>query len=1281
MVTSFEPSGIRALTPRELDLQHGQANRAPAFPLSSPPAETLTSFKPGNGTAALATNNPFLSSDPFTSSPSDDDSGSSSGQDEFHLERYSQDTDGMAQISKSNRNKAVRRPQQNTSMPKPEKKSRPGLNIVTDFSKQTKRSQTDDLVIEQVQSRKPRLGQRHATSIASARAEHVVPSLAYGISEDQSAFGHGQKYAIAGDGLQSVERSKRRIGREVLSRLQELRAARMKAGDSDNRQENMNPPGQSHTFTNQSRPHNKSARTNGYSPGDRSIVIGLSVPENEAEAHRPTSGGDSALSLHTPDTPAIVVTPAEETGSWEPPFSGRARPVSSIYSALPWNEKQFQHNDTPPVPKIPPAHTGHERSGAPAVGASIIRESPDDPRLYAKDLEIDDGNEIDDAENARRASSESQEQILTSETETRRHKSQGWWNLVLSPTLSRKGTLADKSGTKSTETPLLPSVPPVADPSMTKLTSPELGKSPGTLRRFGLASARASVWSRWTLWEKDRDENSPPNQRDDSSPDPKEEEKAFKDSNGTSFASSDSHLGNGLAAEYYHACAVEQLRGSKYFECQNHSCAERLPQLHSIFDSKSLTEPFAEPRNVNRPVETVLRESNILRPPGRQVQSGVTIQSEPEELSPNVRQADTATVVKARSIDTPEPAEETRRGATVEVPATSQTNLDQLSSKVEPPPADRQHPNIATGVPSHRVQPAVLSPGPVSPAMQRVMTSQGAVPMAEMSQPPSQVRSLDQTHMQSQLPARYQAQPSSITVHNQPLYSGSAAFGSVPVTKEARKETVQSQSQPMNSTRDASQAPSSREEMAKGKDLEDGKKQGFLSKVKGLLSKIKSKKNEEPQTITRRWTFIISMVLLLMVIACILLATLITRTGDGTPVQSQWLNLTGYPPIPTGISTIARPDAVKQESQCVAPTTLWSCALPKESQAEIAPNNPNQPNFRFEITFRNGTVPANMTIPVDTLSRRSTILKERANDPFTNDLFEPNPDPPSRGDQIFMGNTTDNITQPFEGEQTPFFITFIPVFPVDPSSITESESNASALVRRQATNSSDVIPAPDVLADGSAAPANLLPTAPYPTSQPIKLYNRGQVDEHYGFYMYYDKAIFLHSTAPINTSEFSNNAGIDPEDENGGSTRDESRLRCTFSQTRFLVRMWTNSAFGATLLAPTGDVNSTSSDPNSATDFNRPGSFPYPTTLSLDRHGGNINKKAVYCYGVDDLQVIQEDVKSIVPEARGLGGQLINPAPPLVNGSFDSGSDSFEQDAGGIDGGTGGCECAWQNWN
>jgi hypothetical protein len=563
--------------------------------------------------------------------------------------------------------------------------------------------------------------------------------------------------------------------------------------------------------------------------------------------------------------------------------------------------------------------------------------------------------------------------------------------------------------------------------------------------------------------------------------------------------------------------------------------------------------------------------------------------------------------------------------------------------------------------------------------------------MAEIGRSPEQPRLLEQT---SPFPTQREPAPTQqpVTIHNYTYYGDRTTSADASAIEAARKEAMErlesaqaaqevNQPPPPAAARQAPSAPQDTQ------PTEKKERKSFWSKLKNLIPKRTAQDTSGDGKKNRRWTLIISAVLFFIVVACILLATLLTRSGDGTPVQSQWLNLTGYPPIPTGISTIARPDVVKQQSKCVAPNTMWSCALPKEDQFEVTPNSPDQPNFRFQITFRNGTVPANMTIPVHNLQRRSlSTLRRRADDPFTNDLFTPNPSPPSRADQIFMGNTTDNITQPFEGEQTPFSITFIPVFPIDPSNATALSSGTatSILARRQTnTSSNDIIPAPDVLSDGSAAPANLLPTDPFPTSQPIKLYNRGQQDEHYGFYMYYDKAIFLSTTAALNVSGINAdpNGGISPEDENGGSTRDESQLRCTFSQTRFLVRMWTNPAFGATLLPHlTSNNTNPQEEANSATDFSRPGSFPYPTTVSIDRHGGNINKKAVYCYGVDRLQVLQTDVKGVIAEFRATEGTIINPAPALVNGTVGD-NDSFDQQAGGIDGGTGGCECVWQNWS
>ncbi|EXJ77929.1 hypothetical protein A1O3_09088 [Capronia epimyces CBS 606.96] len=1254
-----------------VDAQADRPNRDPAFPLSSPPIENVTALKPSTGPGSLVSKNPFFPSNPFASSSSDDDSGGSSGQDEFHLERYSQDAKSVAQTPQSRRQRSLRRPPKRS-----DRKPRPGLNIVTNFSTQSTRSQTDGLVIEKVHAQRPQLGPRYATSVVSAKAEHV------GHSGTETILGHGNLVdAVVGhkyisDGPQRLPKLKRSVGGEVVSRLQEWQAAGKKARANANA---------NNTQLGRSQINDKATTETDGSPQARSIVIGLSVPEHEADARRATNGGDSAVSGPTPDTPAIVVTPADETEFGRPRFLGEPRPPSSIYSAVPRNEPPPLTYDTPPVPKIPRAHANQNGTEPVTAGAVVVRTMSDGRPHYARGPKVDDEKGLDFADGAPRNSCESQMPILPSGPDHERPRSQGWWNLMLSPMLSRKGTVVEKGGARAVETPPLPSGPAAVTTPHTIFNAPVSPESPETPRRLGLASARASVWSRWTSWERERERagSKQTNKQAQPSDTIKQQETShnFKDtpSKPATYPSSD-----GLAAEYYHACAVEQLSGVQYFECQNHSCTEGLPRLQSVFDPNSSPGVSTAANEAGRSVGDAAGDGNVPLSPKARVQSEVTIRTEPAELSPNVRQADTAAVMKARSIETPDmpgnaPGDPSPKASPTHVEA---ANLQSAQPTPDPEPRHvlMQYPNIATVVPPHVNQPPVMSPGPVSPAMQRTMASQGAVPMTEMQQNSGHAPFLDHGHTSTQPATPGQIPPPLITIHQLTTHADRPPYEPSPRVTEARVEHTDSRP---GSVRQLSRPAPQRDVASKATGQDSSKKSSILSMLKCLGKRKLPVEGDNATAKKWPWTLIISIPLFLIVLTCLLLAIFLTRTGTDTPVQSQWLNLTGYPPIPTGISTIARPDAVRQQSQCVAPTTLWSCALPKESQADIAPNNADQPNFRFEITFRNGTVPTNMTIPVGSVSRRSSGVERRASDPFTNDLFEPNPTPPSRADQIFMGNTTDNTTQPFEGEQTPFFITFIPVFPIDPSNTTSSSSKSSRLRTRQATNSSDSIPAPDVLDDGSAAPANLLPTSPYPTSQPIKLYNRGQTDEHYGFYMYYDKAIFLKSTAPLNTSEFSNNAGIDPADENGGATREQSRLRCTLSQTRFLVKVWTNAAFGATLLSPTSENNGTNGNGtvSSATDFNRPGSFPYPTTLSLDRHGGNINKKAVYCYGVDDLQVIQTDVKSIVPEARGVGGTLINPAPPLVNGSIDAGNDSFDQDAGGIDGGTGGCECVWQNWN
>ena len=1184
--------------------------------------------KPGFLAKSYA-NDSFLSPNAPEMWSTDDESESSSGQDEFHLERYSHDASrqGMPPARPTEkRGKLASRSR---------RARRPDLNIVTEMPGSQVRAVGSGVVVEQVKAQKAATSR--PKSVYSSKAEHV-----------DEPFPPQRVDALMG--LKETARL----------RHEKNKIQRNSGGLHDH------PHGSLITTANTSRSRDRSDQ--------KPVLIGITIPREEADAQANAAISDqSAITLRTP---SILVTPAvgEAALATSPPRSNR-RPISSVYStAQPSKGGVHKHANIPPLPEMPAAFSNFSRPRAPSDpkqddSTHVPRGSIDS---WEED-EVQDGNHDENP----KLSFESQERILPSERGPARPKSQGWWNLMLSPMLSRAGTHKSNTTRKPAESSR-PPLPSTGERRLSRSTTVDSQISPETPRRLGMAGARASTWSRWTAWEIQKE--NPPALPEEAIA------KAIRQSQAYQAPRSGQAVPaiivpakptEGLAAEYYRACAIEQLTGESYFECENHSCAEGLPALHSIYDQEVPAQLPGAASDAERGVDAAdVGHQRAL--------SLSTDAGSPEELSPNVRQADTASVLRPKALGSDTSVKVTGLQNTKSAPGA----VDEWSQSPAPIPMpspsklETRYPNIAAIVPPQNGVHAgatVASPGPISPEMQRTMTSQGALPMSEIG-------TLQETRQHEQSPAQPPA------FYNYVNYPQDESRRDAPTN-------VYFQNREYKPSPEISQMPA-REEASeeKAKKEEQEVKPSFFSRLKSCTKSRNSKgSSSRTNPKKRRWAYLIGVVLLLMIIGMVALATQLTRHGDHTPTQQQWLNLTGYPPMPTGISTIIRPDLVKQQDQCVTPNTLWSCSLPKEDQAEVAPNDADQPNFRFEIKFHNGTVPSNTTIPISESDLAE--VSKRANDPFTNELFTPNPTPPSRAEQIFLGNTTDNITGPFDGEKTPFFTTFIPAFPVDPNdptiNATSTNTNLEAreiepLQERQKRNLSSAIPAPSVQDDGSAAPANLLPADPYPFSQPIRLYNRGLQDEHYGFYMYFDRSIFLGSSSPISTHNNTpprtnikrQTAAATGNDTNGGALRSQAQARCTFAQTRFLVKIYTNPAFPATLLNGGAGViegmNNKSS--NSATNYTPPGSFPYPTSISIDRHGGNVNKKLVYCYGVDELQVIDEDVKSVIVERRSVGGTSVNAAPGLVEFEGEEDQD-FDESAGGIDGGSGGCECSWQNWN
>jgi hypothetical protein len=436
-------------------------------------------------------------------------------------------------------------------------------------------------------------------------------------------------------------------------------------------------------------------------------------------------------------------------------------------------------------------------------------------------------------------------------------------------------------------------------------------------------------------------------------------------------------------------------------------------------------------------------------------------------------------------------------------------------------------------------------------------------------------------------------------------------------------------------------------------------------KLEKKRNKDQDKKEKKKMSKRRKCCFCCLCLLLsfiVMLVLIIVLAVTMTRKHKHPATTVVWTNITNMPPIPNGALTIARPNLVGFQQACVNPYTMWSCAVPKEQQSAISPNAPNQPNFVLDVFYDNSTTPP----VVNKRSSSGAVAAGYFGQLVRRSTFTPSPGPPSIDDYIFLGNSTDNITAPFQGESTPFYISMItPGDPPPQQSPTKvkREPQSSQTVN-SIPNPASAIPVPSLNPDGTPPPANLLP---FPSYQPVRLFNRGLPTEHYGFYTYFDRNIFLRSNTVQQSTQYI------PADDNGGSTQMGANVRCTWQQTRFFVQIWTNM-HNATLIAkaPSGSKIANG-------DFSAPGSFPYPVTLTLDRHGGDATVKALYCFGLNADGKLNVTERQFQVETRDFGGTVVNPA----RGPFTNATDVSIANGGpgGVDGGTGGCYCKWQNFS
>ena len=961
------------------------------------------------------------------------------------------------------------------------------------------------------------------------------------------------------------------------------------------------------------------------SPNDRPIVIGISIPSRDVQEHT-TLSPQTALSETTkivrsyesrspmpPETPTIIITPANEVSCWSPDTisaSTDPRPSSSIYSQY---DRHYSHSNAPPVPQMPASFLEDERQRLAAQRSYFSPDSdvattwgeednmdrnPSKPRVVSTCTVFEEDISPIMTRPARSVSISADHIIdrhASISTVATRPRSRGWWNYITTPFLTRSNTFANRD----IEDEVPPALPNLAIAATKALEAERDERSWEKSFSPMTPDLSATTIASETWWNLDTKKQNP----DDQSPILRETRHKVQTSTDGLPIIEPETAGFGPVATM---TTISSTKPSQ-FSRENTSAT-----------FKSVSE-----------LSTNDREVPVLMDPPNARRS----QNNNPFVQPRLGDFD----------DPPSNTQETRRQAPQPANATDPPMPTQPSispSGAPPPPYSASPVRVryrAVFPPGHTLASQYpMSPGPVSPGLAQTMSSQGAIPMSEVPLTPPARRPINLNSGYPQLPARQQA---------------------LPITAEDL------------------QAPSKKAKKAEAKRRRQEKEDAIARKAGGLWrgrgcipdSGCYGRKGAEGRKKRRCYLGLI-VGFFVMIILVVVLATTLHRKSSADIGASQWLNLTGFPPIFLGLSTVIAPANINTNTGCVFPATQWSCDLPKELQASVSPNQPNQPNFFLEIQWDNSSAAnatfANVTGNPNLGTRavgnpvsagqfiKSMIL--RARQIFT---FVPIPAPPSFADDFFLGNTTDGIVSKNKaGEPTPFYISFVSKLP--------TLSRRDTVIRQRSSdpfpNVTEGIPPPSLNSDGTAAPANLLP---FPSQQPIRLYDRGLPTEHYGFYTYFDRSIFLKSLDLLNSTD----NGEVPDDQNGGATEAEAAFRCTWTQTRFLVQMWTRMNGTSQLLNSTAHSSSTNQT------LTQPGSFPYPITITTDRHGGDPALKAIYCYAMNDREGIVAGSGKFSLENRGFGGTYINPAPSVF-------SNSSDPSLGGFDGGTGGCSCQWSNF-
>jgi hypothetical protein len=1084
------------------------------------------------------------------------------------------------------------------------------------------------------------------------------------------------------------------------------------------------------------------------SPMDRPIYIGFTIPTSDMPVYTTspqTASSETANiiqsyeqrtpTLHVPETPTIIITPAMEGSAWSlidggNRYTGNTRTAtSSFYSQA--SVEQYQEN-APPVPRLPAGFFQDEQKRLAAQKSCFSPDSDDGTvwedisahtsrvvsscTVFEEDVSpvmVRKGRAISVADDFRSGRHASISTVAT------RRQSMGWWNYITTPFMTRSNTIVAPEAT-SQQPPALPSLAVAAaaayegardQKSWEKQFSPLTPETSTTIQSD-------SWWNTEPLNQKSPVEVTidqktahksqpstasvpfiladgvfpqPPNQdayRTMSSPQSASPTTLFPSSPSSNIIDYQFRgTQDDGTQQLPHNTMNNDLSSSNrafsgpvfYGQDQHQSIAEHQAKVYADFvrDQDSLPDSPYQPGGIhsNNPFIQTQRQISTYEP--TEISPAVTQSNnpytQPQRVEPNPSFSDTLST--RRPVAQPFPVVVLQPPPTVII--NNQSGQAQSPVATPPPAYSPPHAHVPRyraffppGHTLHSNNQEPISPGPITPGMRNAMGGSGAMQMSEVSRTTPPARGLPA----SPAPVRG-GLPSSPSPSRGPINLNSSYPADLPPRDNAAGTFV---------TADSLRSQSSKARRAEAKrrrnEKEDAvaRKAGGLWRGRGCIPKNGCYGRKGPEGRKRRRWYLALIVLFLIIIGLAIgLAIGLHQRPSSDIEPSQWVNITGFPPIFAGMSTIIAPVNTAAVTGCVLPATLWSCSLPKEDQPSVAPNSGNQPNFLLNIEWDNSTeanatfanVTGNPNLVIRSLTGNAVSAGQLVRHLFHKTkratTIVSSPPPPSLREQSFLGNTTDGVISANKaGEPTPFYISLLPA--IKPAKLKRRVVEA----RQASDNTSNpfpdlglIIPPPSLNADGSAAPAVLLP---FPTQQPLRLYDRGLPTEHYGFYTFHDRSIFLKSAEAVNITDPSN--GAVPLDLNGGAEVDQAAFRCTWTETRFLVQIWTRMNTTARLLNSTHPT----AGRNASTDFLQPGSFPYPVTITSDRHGGDQRKKMIYCYRLDNRGGLIADSSKIMQEERAFGGIVFNPAATL----FGNGTDG----SNGVDGGSAGCKCKWDNF-